>query len=244
MRNSTWLRDFRGHGCNCAGNERTMYSLLLVSNCETDEITNVLQSSGFGVVVQDSLPTYVSQYDLVLLDSDNNPSTCMDQVRSVRSQSSVPLIAIARSVGVTECVVTLEMGADDFLHKPIADLELVARVKSVLRRASAGLEPQSVLVAGDIELQSESRTVKRAGDTLHLTGIEFDLLRILLRSAGTLVTREIISREVFQRRAYQCNRSIDVHMSSLRKKLGPRSDAKTTRIRTIRGYGYIYTNGN
>jgi len=219
-----------------------MYNLLLVSDCGTDETATVLQSSGFGVVTQALLSSDVDQYDLVLLDTDSNPSACVDKVRDVRSRSSVPMIAMVGSVGVTECVVTLEMGADDFVHKPVADLELVARVKSVLRRATSGMDPQSVLVAGDIELQSESRLVKQAGDMLHLTGIEFDLLRILMQSVGTLVTREVISREVFRRRAYLCNRSIDVHMSSLRKKLGPRNDTKT-RIRTIRGYGYIYTNG-
>ena len=147
---------------------------------------------------------------------------------------------------VAECVVALEMGADDYVRKPVDDLELLARMKAILRRSSAERSTealsQSLLVVEDVELHVMSRVAKKSGKLLDLTAVEFDLLKLLMESTGDVVTREVIAREVFRRRSAACNRSIDVHMSGLRKKLGLRGD-ESARIRTIRGFGYVYTNG-
>lgn len=220
-----------------------MYSLLLVSDLPSDDVRSILRNSGFGVAEGSSVPIDdLDRYHLILLVTDVH-STAVEQLRSVRENSNVPLIVVAGGTTVAQRVEILELGADDFLPNSVAGVELLARVKSLLRRATPNTKSLRTLVADDLELQSDSRILRKSGVPVHLTGVEFELLRVLLLSVGNVVTREVISREVFRRRPYLCNRSIDVHMSSLRKKLGPREDGKAIRIRTIRGYGYMYTNG-
>lgn len=221
--------------------------LLLTDHMETEGIAATLTQSGFEIHAETSLPADLHPFDLILVDSNENLTAYSELVRQIRTKSNVPLIALAASAGITECVVTLEMGADDFVPKPVAELELLARIKALLRRATcvADADREPVLIAGDLELHQDARCVRQAGQPIHLTAVEFDLLRILLRSVGTLVTRELIAREVFCRRSSSCNRSIDVHMSGLRKKLGPPIGSnQTERIRTVRGFGYIYTSGD
>ena len=218
-----------------------MYRVLLVTDCEGDGVASILRSSGYTVIEATALAADASQVDLILLSSDANGSVCADRIREVRKNSNLPLIVLAADEGVTECVVALEMGADDYIRKPVEHLELIARVKSLLRRVTSyTAKPKDVLVADDIELHANARLVKQSGDPIRLTAVEYELLKILLLSAGSLVTREVISREVFRRRPHLCNRSIDVHMSTLRQKLGPRRESNDARIQTIRGFGFIY----
>jgi two-component system response regulator CpxR len=149
------------------------------------------------------------------------------------------------------------MGADDYLAKPFNPRELAARLRAIQRRVRqlpssssssmppAGLasslpESKSVLTVGDVELNPRARVVKRGGDEVVLTSVEFALLEILMKAAGHIVTREDLSTQGLGRRLSQSDRSIDVHVSNLRKKLGAAPDGGD-RIKTVRGFGYQYT---
>jgi two-component system response regulator CpxR len=141
-------------------------------------------------------------------------------------------------------IVGLELGADDYLPKPFNPRELAARVRAVLRRAADGSRPAGharprPITVGDVVLDAGSRSVRRGGEEVDLTGIEFSLLAALLGEAGQLVKREELYRDVFGRRGGALDRSLDVHVSALRKKLGPQPGGRE-RIKTVRGLGYQY----
>jgi len=142
-----------------------------------------------------------------------------------------------------ERIVGLEIGADDYLPKPFNPRELVARLRAVLRRASSDEGDHPVtekLNVDDLELSASARSVKRSGEELPVTSVEFDLLAALLREAGKVVKKEDLSENVLERRLSPYDRSLDMHISNLRKKLGPRPDG-SERIKTVRSVGYIYT---
>ena len=138
------------------------------------------------------------------------------------------------------------MGADDYLPKPFNPRELVARIRAIQRRVEVA-EPTSSsdpsfaeLNVGDIVLCKTNRMVKRAGDNIELTSVEFNLLEVLLTRAGEVISRDDLVEKVLGRRLSAYDRSIDVHVSALRKKLG-HYDGNTERIRTIRSVGYLYS---
>jgi two-component system response regulator CpxR len=138
-------------------------------------------------------------------------------------------------------IVGLEMGADDYLPKPFNPRELVARIRAILRRTAeetAGDEPQLYLV-GDLRLDLGAREVRCGDREVELTGAEFMILGVLMRDAGTVVGRDELSREALGRRSGAFDRSLDVHLSNLRRKLG-RSPEGGERIKTVRGVGYVY----
>jgi two-component system response regulator CpxR len=138
-------------------------------------------------------------------------------------------------------IIGLEMGADDYLPKPFNPRELAARIRAILRRISAAVatgEPE-VLGAGDLAMDLGTRGVRSAGAEVELTGAEFAVLETLVRAAGTVVTRDDLSRRALGRRASAFDRSLDVHLSNLRRKLGPLPDGGE-RIKTVRGVGYLY----
>jgi two-component system response regulator CpxR len=142
-------------------------------------------------------------------------------------------------------IVGLEIGADDYLPKPFNPRELVARIHAILRRARSvsqdGAAPavQEPLTVADIEMNFGTRTVRRDGKEVRLTAMEFDVLEVLLRSAGQVVSREDLVRKVLGRIYSPYDRSIDVHVSNLRKKLGHEIEGKE-RIKAIRQVGYLY----
>jgi DNA-binding response OmpR family regulator len=141
-------------------------------------------------------------------------------------------------------ILGLELGADDYLPKPFNPRELAARIRAILRRAkpqSAELAPQlpEPILLGDLELDHGARVARRSGEPVNLTTVEFQLLEVLLRAAGRVVTREVLVRDVLGRGFSSFDRSIDVHVSNLRKKLGPYPDG-TERIKGVRGFGYLY----
>ena len=181
------------------------------------------------------------RHDLVLLDVMLPGRSGFDVLRDLRRRSSVPVLMLTARGEDVDRIVGLEMGADDYLPKPFNPRELLARIRAVLRRGGReGSESrEGLLRAEDLELDRGSRTVRREGVPVPLTTVEFDLLELLLQSAGQGVDRERLSQGALKRPHSPFDRSLDVHVSNLRRKLGPRRDG-TDRIRTLRGEGYLY----
>jgi two-component system response regulator CpxR len=139
-------------------------------------------------------------------------------------------------------IVGLQMGADDYLPKPFDPLELVARINAVLRRThevQSHTRSRSILAVGDVEMDNRTRTVRRAGEVVELTVVEYSLLALLLNTPGQVLSREDLVKTVLGRKLSPFDRSIDTHVSNLRKKLGHEVDG-VERIRTLRSIGYIY----
>jgi len=141
-----------------------------------------------------------------------------------------------------ERIVGLEIGADDYLPKPFNPRELLARLRAILRRVDGSIHddlPERISV-DDVDLITAARSVTVGGEPVALTSLEFDLLAALLNEAGKTVRKEDLSEKVLERKLSPYDRSLDMHISNLRKKLGLRADG-TERIKTIRSAGYIYT---
>jgi len=152
------------------------------------------------------------------------------------------LLLTARGEDVDR-IVGLEIGADDYLPKPFNPRELVARIRAVLRRTNSAdkstADIPDVVRVGDVELDPATRTVKQNGRPVELTSVEFNLLQVLLRESGRVVTRERLVDAVLSRKFSPFDRSIDMHVSKVRKKLGD-SDNGPEHIKTVRGVGYIF----
>jgi two-component system response regulator CpxR len=183
-------------------------------------------------------------FDLVVLDVMLPGLDGFELLRRLRTRSQVPVIMLTARGEEVDRIVGLEMGADDYLPKPFNPRELVARMRAVLRRmakaAEAGDEAGSEVVAvDDLELDPGARLARCSGEEVALTGIEFSVLQVLVRSAGNVVSRDDLSRQALDRRSSAFDRSLDVHISNLRRKLGPLPGGRE-RIKTVRGVGYIY----
>lgn len=224
---------------------------LLIIDDDTDLcdlLREYLTPEGFVVeAVQDGFKgaemALSGQYSLVVLDVMLPGINGFEVLRRIRAVSSVSVIMLTARGEEVDRIVGLEIGADDYLPKPFNPRELVARIRAVLRRAEAGPQPKADigrLVVGDIELVVGNRTVLRKGRKVELTSVEFAVLETLLRLAGQVVSRDELARQAMGRDPYSYDRSIDVHVSSLRKKLGPRPD-KFERIKTVRSIGYLYS---
>jgi two-component system response regulator CpxR len=182
-------------------------------------------------------------YDLAILDVMMPKLNGFDVLRNLRAKSGLPVLMLTARGDDMERIVGLEIGADDYLPKPFNPRELVARLRAILRRAASDesdTQPAERITIDDLELSASSRSVKRSGEELPVTSVEFDLLSALLREAGRVVKKEDLSENVLERRLSPYDRSLDMHISNLRKKLGARSDG-SERIKTVRSVGYIYT---
>jgi two-component system response regulator CpxR len=177
------------------------------------------------------------EYDLVILDVMLPAMAGTEVLQRIRSSSQIPVIMLTARGEDVDRILGLELGADDYMPKPFNSRELAARIRAVLRRHRRIQPPASValLRVGDIELDPGSREVRRAGTRIALTSLEFDLLQLLLDHAGSVVPRGELSRRVLGREFDPFDRSIDVHVSSLRRKLGPGE-----LIKSIRGIGYLF----
>ena len=181
-------------------------------------------------------------YDLVILDVMLPKMGGFDVLRKLRESSKLPVIMLTARGDDMERIIGLEIGADDYLPKPFNPRELAARLRAILRRTAApanGAEAERFDVDG-IQLSTTSRSATLEGRDLSLTSVEFELLRELLREAGRVVKKDYLSQRVLERDLSPYDRSLDMHISNLRKKLGPRANG-TDRIKTIRSVGYIYT---
>ena len=181
---------------------------------------------------------------LVVLDVMLPGINGFEALRRIRAQSRLPVLMLTARGEDVDRIVGLEIGADDYLAKPFNPRELTARIRAILRRvrpdeAERKDAPPGTLSVGDVQVETGTRLVRRAGTTVELTVVEYDVLEKLLRAAGQIVTREELVRDVLGRALSPFDRSIDMHISNLRKKLGHRIGS-VERIKTVRSVGYIY----
>jgi len=180
---------------------------------------------------------------LVVLDVMLPALNGFDVLRRLRDGSRIPVLLLTARGEDVDRIVGLEIGADDYLPKPFNPRELVARIRAILRRTRAGVGEMpvpDVIKVGDVELDPARRSVHHHGKPVELTSVEFGLLQVLLREAGRVVTREALVDEVLGRKFSPFDRSIDMHVSKVRKKLGDGDSDTEDHIKTVRGAGYIF----
>ncbi|MEP7213188.1 MAG: response regulator transcription factor [Acidobacteriota bacterium] len=183
------------------------------------------------------------EFDLAILDVMLPKMNGFEVLSSLRESSDLPVLMLTARGDEADRIGGLEIGADDYLSKPFNPRELLARLRAILRRIGPedeSVQPEKISV-DDLELSRTARSVVREGEELGLTSVEFELLNALLKNAGSVIRKEDLSETVLERRLSPYDRSLDMHISNLRKKLGPRKDG-SERIKTIRSVGYIYTN--
>jgi two-component system, OmpR family, response regulator RegX3 len=180
--------------------------------------------------------------DLVLLDVMLPDGSGFEVCRALRERSRVPIIMLTARGEETDRIVGLELGADDYIVKPFSAREVAARIRAVLRRVDEPpkeTEPTGPLEAGELTLDPARRSATLAGNELDLTRREFELLQLLLSEAGTVITRERLIDEVWDTNWFGSTKTLDVHVSSLRRKLGDDS-ADPRFIHTVRGVGFRF----
>jgi two-component system, OmpR family, response regulator CpxR len=181
------------------------------------------------------------EYALIILDIVLPGMNGLDVLRQLRASFQIPVLMLTARGETIDRILGLQLGADDYLPKPFVPQELAARVQAILRRSKSGAsESSSAIEVGDVSLDTKSRLVKRRGEVVDLTSVEFDLLRVLLSHAGQVVSREILQREVLGREYTPFDRSIDTHVCNLRKKLGATAEG-IERIKSIRAAGYLFS---
>lgn len=228
-------------------------SILIIDDdlelCEL--LVDYLTTEGFVVMTahdgNQGVETALSgDFDLIVLDVMLPGINGFDVLTRIRTDLNVPILMLTARGDDVDMIVGLEMGADDYISKPFNPRELLARIRTNLRRTHNGFEKAGkfpkpeILIVGDIEMNPGTRTVRKSGKPLSLTAVEYNLLEILLRSAGQVVLREELIKAVLGRDLNPFDRSMDVHMSNLRKKLGHKI-GKHERIVTIRSVGYLYS---
>lgn len=213
-------------------------------------LTDYLQAEGFAVSsahqAQAGLDLALSgMHDLVILDVMLPGMNGFNVLRLIRAHSTIPVLMLTARGEEIDRIVGLEMGADDYLAKPFNPRELLARIRAIQRRSeshgqdSISFARTDKLIVGDICLDPGARTILQDNRNIPLTTVEFTLLHELLKMAGRVVSREELATRVLERKLSTFDRSIDVHVSSLRKKLGHEYNHQE-RIKTIRGVGYLY----
>jgi two-component system response regulator CpxR len=227
-----------------------MATRLLIVDDDTEltgMLTELLGQEGFEVDAQAGGAGVADramsvEYALVILDVMLPDVNGLEVLKAIRRRSTIPVILLTARGDEVDRIVGLEIGADDYVPKPFNPRELTARIRAVLRRmAPRAQEPgRQPLSVDDVSLDPASRTVRRGGAPVEVTSVEFDILRALLESAGQTVAREAIAETVLGRRFDPFDRAVDMHISKLRRKLGPR-EGGDERIKTIRSVGYIYT---
>lgn len=226
--------------------------LLADDDVELSEmLTQYLAAEGFTVETANDGDTALAKaqagnYDLVILDVMMPRLNGLDVLRTLRTKSLIPVLMLTARGEDVDSIVGLELGADDYLAKPCNPRVLVARIRAILRRAedttTSGAEhgaPQT-LTLGDLEMHTGTRRVSCRGESIALTSTEYTVLEVLLREAGHVVSKTNLSERALGRKLTRYDRSLDMHVVSLRKKLGP-LDSGEDRIKTVRGVGYQYT---
>jgi two-component system response regulator CpxR len=174
--------------------------------------------------------------DLIVLDVMLPGPDGFEVLKTIRKESAVPVIMLTARGEDVDRIIGLELGADDYLPKPFNTRELLARIRAVLRRERASEQGPERLEAGDVIIDTGAREVLCANRPVALTTLEFDILEMLVRAAGRVLTRDHIMERLYDRTLSPFDRSIDMHVSHLRKKLG----TDLPRIKTVRGNGYQF----
>lgn len=203
-----------------------------------------LEQEGFAVTVAHDGAAGVAEaltgrHAIVVLDVMMPRMNGVEALRRIRSVSQLPVLMLTAKGDDVDRIVGLELGADDYVPKPCSPRELVARLRAILRRTELppGAGTGGPLSAGPLTMWPERRSAEWAGMPLDLTSTEYNLLEVLARNAGKVVSKGDLSEQGLGRPLARFDRSIDVHVSSLRQKLGPRGDGQSW-IQTVRGVGY------
>jgi two-component system response regulator RegX3 len=225
----------------------TKRTILLIEDEEaiSEPLAAALGREGFETVVAGTVARGLELFetrspDLVLLDVMLPDGDGRDVLRRIRETSRTPVVMLTARGEEMDRVLGLELGADDYVTKPFSAAELAARIRAVLRRAGDATEPDAVVLeAGDVRMNLDTHEATRAGEALDLTVKEFELLRVLLERAGKLVKREELVHEVWDPAWFGSTKTLDVHISALRKKLGD-DPAAPRYIHTVRGVGFRF----
>ena len=225
----------------------TKRTILLIEDEEaiSEPLAAALGREGFEALVAGTaargLELFASRApDLVLLDVMLPDGDGRDLLRRIRDTSRTPVIMLTARGEEMDRVLGLELGADDYVTKPFSAAELAARIRAVLRRGGEPTEaPAKVLEAGDVRMDLDTHEATRAGEPLDLTVKEFELLRVLLEHAGKLVKRDQLVHEVWDPAWFGSTKTLDVHISALRKKLGD-DPTEPRYIHTVRGVGFRF----
>ena len=211
----------------------------------TEPLAEALRSEGFdtevaGTVAQ-ALELARRDPDLVLLDVMLPDGSGLDVCRELRSRSQVPIIMLTARGEASDRIVGLELGADDYVVKPFSAREVVARIRAVLRRADAP-EPteDGPIEIGGLRLDPSRREALLAGEALELSRKEFDLLHLLMRNAGSVVSRERLIDEVWDPNWFGSTKTLDVHVSGIRRKLSD-DPSRPRYLHTVRGVGFRFS---
>jgi len=209
-------------------------------------LRDYLAGEGFETTVVHDGESGVSEaltgrHALVVLDVMLPRLSGVEVLRRIRTQTRVPVLMLTAKGDDIDRVVGLELGADDYVPKPCTPRELVARIRAILRRAEGGdsLGDAGPLSVGQLTVWPEKRLAEWDGQHLDLTSTELNLLLVLARHAGRLVTKAELSELGLGRPLERFDRSVDVHVSNLRRKLGTLPDGRSC-IQTVRGQGYQY----
>jgi two-component system response regulator RegX3 len=194
--------------------------------------TRVARTGAEAIELASSLKPDVVLLDLALPDQDGR-----DVCRRLRQDSDVPIIMVTASGALTDRVVGLELGADDYVVKPFSVAEVVARIRAVLRRVRPDASDAEPLSIGELRVDLPARRVWRSGQEVELTRKEFDLLARLAQDAGRVVSREALMSDVWDMNWFGSTKTLDVHIAWLRRKLGD-DPADPTYIHTVRGVGF------
>jgi DNA-binding response OmpR family regulator len=234
---------------SCQSERIEMHRILVIDDdielCQL--VAEYLETEGYEVeAVHDGeagvARALAGEHRLAVLDYMLPGINGFEVLRQIRANSRLPIVMLTARGDHVNRIVGLQMGADDYLPKPFDPLELVARINAVLRRSNDSqldIPIDPILAVGDVEMDNRTRTVHRAGEIVELTVVEYSLLEQLLSAPGQILAREDLVKKVLHRKLSPFDRSIDTHVSNLRKKLGHEVNG-TERIKTVRSIGYIY----
>jgi DNA-binding response OmpR family regulator len=225
----------------------TKRTILLIEDeaAISEPLAAALGREGFEALVAETAAAGLELFegrspDLVLLDVMLPDGDGRDLLRRIRETSRTPVVMLTARGEEMDRVLGLELGADDYVTKPFSAAELAARIRAVLRRVGDPAGPEAtVLEAGDVRMNLDTHEATQAGEALDLTVKEFELFRVLLERAGKLVKREELVHEVWDPAWFGSTKTLDVHVSTLRKKLGD-DPAAPRYIHTVRGVGFRF----